>query len=128
MALQLSLRHVLSINLLYLSTSLLWWQAVAAIIGVTLSNTLRNNARCTWRPREGSRNVHHAAIRHAISPLRPGVSVTADVHGLPPRRGTDQAPSRDLGHPGHTREKKRPNRLTIPRDVLPTRPSSFRLL
>jgi hypothetical protein len=29
---------------------------------------------------------------------------------------------------GRTREKKRPNRLTIPRDALPTRPSYFRLL
>src|SRR5256714_10821214 len=71
------------LGLLYLSTSFLWWQAVAAIIGVTSSNTLRNNSRCTWRHRKSSRNVDNTAIRHAISPLRPCGRVTADVHGCP---------------------------------------------
>jgi hypothetical protein len=32
------------IDLLYLSTSCLWWQVVAAIIGIPSSNTLRNNS------------------------------------------------------------------------------------
>src|SRR5262245_1792265 len=41
------------------------------------------NSRCTSRHSEGSRNVHHTAIHHALSPLRPGRSVTADVHGCP---------------------------------------------
>jgi hypothetical protein len=63
------------IYLRYLSTSLLWWQAVAAIIGVTSSNTLRNNSRCTRRHREGARNVDNTAIRHAISPLHSCESV-----------------------------------------------------
>jgi hypothetical protein len=58
-------------------------QAVADIIGVISSNTLRNNSRCTWRPSEGSRHVDNTAIRHAFSPLRPCGSVTADVHGCP---------------------------------------------
>ena len=71
------------LDLLYLSTSLLWWQAVADIIGVTSSTTLRNNSRCTWRPSEGARNVSNTAIRRAFSPLRPCGSVTADVHGYP---------------------------------------------
>src|SRR5262249_1329121 len=44
-----------ALNLLYLSTSSLWWQAVADIIGVKSSNTLRNNSRCTWRHSEGAR-------------------------------------------------------------------------
>ena len=41
------------------------------------------NARCTWRHREGSRNVYNTAIRRALSPLRPCGSVTADVQGCP---------------------------------------------
>ena len=52
-----------------------------AIIGVKSSNVLRINSRCTWRPREGVRNVDNTAIRRTRSPLRPGGSVTADVHG-----------------------------------------------
>src|SRR5215471_7894548 len=71
------------IHLLYLSTSFLWWQAVADIIGGKASTTLRNNAQCTWRPSEGSRNVYNPTIRGAFSPLRPCGSVTADIHGCP---------------------------------------------
>jgi len=71
------------LNLLYLSTSLLWWHAVADMIGVTSSPTLRKNARCTWRHSEGARNVSNTAIRRAFSPLRPGGRVPADVHGSP---------------------------------------------
>src|SRR5712691_1995553 len=71
------------INLLYLSTLFLWWQAVAGMIGVTSSHALRMNSRCTWRHREDSRNVYNTAIRRALSPLRPCGSVTADVHGCP---------------------------------------------
>jgi hypothetical protein len=89
-----------SIYLLYLSTSFLWWQAVAAIRGVTASHTLRNNSRCTWQRREDSRNVDNTAIRRAFNPLTPCGSVTADVHGCPSTSGTAQAPSRDSGHPG----------------------------
>jgi hypothetical protein len=74
---------MLALYLLYLSTQFLWWQAVADIIGVTSNNTLRNNSRCPWRQREGSRNVDNIAIRHPLSPLRPCRSVTAVVHGCP---------------------------------------------
>ncbi len=70
-----------AINLLYLSTSFLWWQAVAGIIRVKLSAALRRNSRCTWQHREGSRNVHNTAIRRARSPSHPGGRVTAGVHG-----------------------------------------------
>src|SRR5882762_12030908 len=70
-------------RLLYLSTSFLWWQAVADMRGVTSSNALRMHSRCTWRHREGSRNIDNTAIRHAFSPVRPCGSVTADVHGCP---------------------------------------------
>jgi len=46
-----------------------------------------------------------------------------------PEGFTDQAPHRDQGQPGgRTREKKRPNRFTIPRGAMPARLSSFRLL
>src|SRR5437867_1180920 len=42
-----------TLDLLYLSTSFLWWQAVASIIGVKSSHALRSHSRCTWRHREG---------------------------------------------------------------------------
>ena len=45
------------------------------------SNALCNNSRCTWRYREGARNVYNTAIRRAFSPLRLCGSVTADVRG-----------------------------------------------
>src|SRR6266849_1120745 len=53
------------------------------MIGVKSSNALRIISRCTWRHREGARNVYNTAIRRALSPLRPCGSVTADVHGCP---------------------------------------------
>ena len=47
----------------------------------------------------------------------------------PPRRCTAQAPSRAQGHPGGAyRSRNDPHRLPMPRDALPTRLSSFRLL
>jgi hypothetical protein len=70
-----------AVYLLYLSTSLLWRQAVADIRGVTASHTLRNNARCTWRRSTGLQNVSYAAIRRALSLLRLCGSVTAEAHG-----------------------------------------------
>ena len=67
----------------YLSMSCLWWQAVVGIIGATSRNALRQNSWCTWRYREGARNVYNTAIRRVLSPLRLCGSVTADVHGCP---------------------------------------------
>ena len=67
--------------LLYLSTSFLWWQVVADIIGVKLSNTLRHNSRCTWRHREAACTVDNTALHHAFSPSHLCGSVTAGVHG-----------------------------------------------
>src|SRR6516165_2968986 len=72
-----------TLYLLYLSTSLLWWQVVAAIIEGKSSHTLRNNARCTWRHREGARNVYNTAIRRAFSSVCPCASSPADIHGCP---------------------------------------------
>src|SRR5205823_14153739 len=63
---------LLRLNLLYLSTSFLRWQAVAGIIGVTPSHALHMHSRGTGRHREG-----------ALSPLCPCGSVTVDVHGCP---------------------------------------------
>src|SRR5262249_23473906 len=71
------------LDLLYVSTSFLWWQAVAGIIGVKSSHALRRNARRTQRHREGSWNVHHTAIRRARSPSHPCGKVTAGVPGCP---------------------------------------------
>ena len=70
---------------------------VADILGVTSSTTLRKNARCTWRPSAGVRNVHNAAIRHAISPLRPSGRVTPDVHGC--SRGGEHGDAGANQHP-----------------------------
>src|SRR4030095_1138061 len=67
----------------YRTVEFIWWQAVAGIIGAKLSNALCNNSRCTWRYREGARNVYNTAIRRVLSPLRLCGSVTADVHGCP---------------------------------------------
>src|SRR5690348_11126816 len=53
------------LDLLYLSTSLLWWHAVAALRGGTSSKALRMHAPCTWRRRTGLPNVYHTAIRRA---------------------------------------------------------------
>jgi len=113
---------------LYLSTSFLWWQAVAGIRGGTSSHTQRNNSRCAWRHREGARNVHNTAIRRALSPLHhAGASLqtsTADpeqLHrsGTPPRAGTPQWPRTG----GETTQS-----LQMPRDARPACRSSFRLL
>ena len=71
--------------LLYLSTSFLWWLAVAGILGGTSSTALRMNLWCTWRHSRGARNVYNTAIRCALSPLRPYGGVTADVHDCPRR-------------------------------------------
>src|SRR5215813_7843128 len=71
------------LDLLYLSTYFLWWQAVAAIRGGKSSHTLRNNSRCTWRHSEGARNVDNTAIRHVFSSLCPGGSSPADIHDCP---------------------------------------------
>ena len=67
------------VNLLYVSTSLLWWQAVVGRIGVQSRHALRSNARRTWRHREGARNGHHTALHRALSPLHPCGSVTVCI-------------------------------------------------
>ena len=128
---QRSLLH--GLNLLYLSTSLLWWQAVAGIRGVKSSDVLRSNSRCTWRYREGSRNVHTTAIRRVLSPSYPCGSIAAVV-----LRQTFTAapeawhPSGTLSRAGIprwcTREEQRPHRRTMPQDAIPARLLYFRLL
>ena len=85
------------------------------------------NAQCTWRRRTGLPHVYNTAIRRALSPWRLCGSVTAEVHGCP--RCTAQALSRPQGQPGGAPgRQQQPNRLTMPRDALPTRLSSFCLL
>src|SRR5262245_10876816 len=67
--------------LLYLSASFLWWQAVVGIMGVKSRNAWRMHSRRMWRPRVGSRNVHHTAIRRVLSPSHPCGRGTGGVHG-----------------------------------------------
>ncbi len=67
----------------------------------------------------------HPPRAQPVAPLR-------ECHGrrprLPPRSCTAQAPHREQGHPGsRTWEEKRPHRLTMPREAMPARLSSFRL-
>ena len=102
------------VNLLEVSTSWLWWQAVAGRRGVQSSHAWRSHAR---------RNVATPSGRAARPPHRPPPCAQPgapmrECHGgrprLPPRRGTAQAPHRTQGHPkGRTREEKRPNRFTF---------------
>ena len=116
------------LDLLYLSTSCLWWQAVVGRIGVKSSHALRSHSRRTWRHRESARNVHNTAIRRALSPSPSYGGVTAGVTAAPeawhrlgttPRAGT---PGRPLTG-GETAES-----LHMPRDAMPVHLSSFRLL
>jgi hypothetical protein len=81
----LSQSAALLLDLLYISTSCLWWQTIAGRIGVQSSHALRMNSRRTWRHREDSRNVHNTAICRALRPLCPCGSVTVVVHGYPRR-------------------------------------------
>jgi hypothetical protein len=71
------------LDLLYLSMSFPWWQAVAGIREGKSRNVLRMHSRCAWRHSEGARPLSNTAIRGALSPLHPCGSVTADVHGCP---------------------------------------------
>src|SRR5262245_66434285 len=88
------------VDLLYVSTSFLWWQAVADIPGVKLSHALRSHSRRMWRHREGARHVHNNTSCRARSPSRPCGSITAVVHGCPRGRWPPQAPRHDEGPPG----------------------------
>jgi hypothetical protein len=117
-----------SIYLLYVSTSCLWWQAVASIIGVQSSHALRRNARRTWRPREGSQNVHHTAIRprsarraHAGVPWQASTVDPEELHrsGTTPRQGTPRWP-----HVGGETSQS----LYMPRAAMPVHLSYCRLL
>jgi len=105
-----------------------WLQAVAGIIGVKSSNALRINSRCTWQPREGretSTTPPSAARSARCAPAGASLQTsTADPEALH-RSGTL---SRSGTLQWRTREEKRPNRLTIPRDAIPARLSYFRLL
>ena len=99
-----------------------------SIIGVKSRHALRINSRCPWRHREGARNVYNTAIRRALSPLRPCESVTQTSTAAPEALHRSGTRSRSGTIRWRTREEKRPHRLTIPRDALPARLSSFRLL
>jgi len=57
----------LPIDLLYVSMSFLWWQAVAGTIAVKSSNALRMNGRYIGRHMEGLWHVHNTALNSALS-------------------------------------------------------------
>jgi hypothetical protein len=119
----------LGIDLLYVSTSFLWWQAVVGIIGVKSSNSLRMNWRSTGRHMESLRNVHNTVICCTLSPSYPLRQHQGRRLRLTPRGFTVQAPPSDGGQPwGRIREEQRHHRCIVPRDAMPTRRSSFRLL
>src|SRR5262249_47185926 len=91
-----------NLYLLYLSTSLLWWQAVAAIIGVTSSTTLRHNSRCTWRHSEGAETAPTPPIPLPLGRrAQAGVALQAGQappqgvprRGHPPRTGDTRGPT-----------------------------------
>src|SRR6266436_4610539 len=125
--------------LLYLSTSFLWWQAVAGIIGVKSSNALRINLRCTWQPREGRETsttppsaARSARCAHAGASLQTSTADPEGWHrsGTLSRSGTTRWRTREEKHfpSNFAGGAKRPHRLIIPRDAMPARLSSFRLL
>ena len=116
------------VNLLYVSTSLLWWQAVAGRIGVKSSNALRSNSRRTWQHGKGSRNVHGTAIRRALSSSHQGGRITAGVHGYPRGGASIRHHTASRVIPGPHTGGETTQSLHIPRDAIPTRVSSFRLL
>src|SRR4029453_9183650 len=101
------------VYLLYLSTSFLWWQVVAGIIGVTSSTALRSNSRCPSRHREGARHVYNTPVRRALSSLHPCGSGTADVHGCPRGVTMIRHPlaiwDNRVAHPGGGTPKSPPN-------------------
>ena len=78
------------LDLRYLATEFLWWQAVVGIRGGTSRTALRMHSRCMWRPRAGARHVHHTALRRARSPsAHAGVSLQtsmADPEAVAPIR------------------------------------------
>jgi hypothetical protein len=115
------------VNLLYVSTSLLWWQAVAGRIGVQSSHAWRSNARRrgdTERARSAA-TTPPSTVRSARCPMR---SVTVGVHGCPhgvaPLR--HHTASRDT--PGPHTGGETTQSLYMPGDAVPARLSSFRLL
>jgi len=118
----------LSVDLRYLSTSWLWWQAVADMRGATSSTTLRMHLRCTGRHSEGARNVtpspstpRAARCAQAGASLQTSTAAPEAWHrsGTLSRGGTPR---------WRTREEQRPHRLTMPCEAMPTRLPSFRLL
>ena len=82
-----------------------------------------------WATHEGpAERTQHRHPPHA-QPLAP----VRQHHGrrprLTPRGCTDQTPPSDAGHPcGRIREAQRHHRSLVPRDAMPRRRSSFRLL
>src|SRR5262249_18734389 len=103
---------VFCIYLLYVTTSLLWWQAVAGIIGGEIEPRVAHESTAHVATQRGlaERPQHrHPPRVHPVAPLR-------ECHGRRPRltrrSSTAQAPHREQKRPGgRTREEKRPNRF-----------------
>ena len=82
-----------------------------------------------WATHEGPAACpQHRHPPHA-QPLAPVRQHQGRRPRLTPRGCTDPTPPSDAGQPcGRTREEHRHHRCTVPRDAMPTRRSSFRLL
>ncbi len=116
------------VDLLYLSTSFLWWQAVA---GIRESNRatrcagIRGARGDLERARETSTTPPSAARSARCAPAGASLQTSRAAPEAWHRSGT-------LARSGtprwRTREEQRPHRLTMPRDALPARLSSLRLL
>jgi hypothetical protein len=98
------------------------------IIGGISSNALRINAQCTWRRRTGLQTytippsaARSARCAYAGASLQRSTAAPEAWHRSGPlaRSGTTRWRARD---------EQQPNRLTMPRDALPTRLASFCLL
>src|SRR5207244_299250 len=75
-----------------------------------------------------SRNVYHTAIRRALRPVRPA-GASLQMSTAAPEAWHRSGTLARAGTPRwRTREEKRPNCLTMPREALPAHLSSVRLL
>src|SRR5215510_8941864 len=103
----------MAVNLLYLSTSFLWWQAVAGLLGGEIEPRVAHEFMAHVATQRGLAAFPQHRHPRRAQPVAPVRSCHSGRPRRPPRRCTAQAPHREQGHPGsHTREEKRPHRIT----------------
>jgi hypothetical protein len=117
-----------SVDLLYLSTSLLWWQAVTGIIGGHIAHRAAQEFVvhvATQRARETSPTPPSAAHSARGAPAGASLQMSTAAPEALYRAGT--TPQAGTPRWLHTGGETTPS-LHIPRDARPARLSSFRLL